>query len=127
MAVPTSLLLPLLLPLLIPLASAFPSSSVSSITSANFSSSSSFSAPLAATRNGTYAGIHLPVYSQDIFLGIPYAASTEGSNRFRPPRALDTTWDGVRAAFSYGPRVQMPAGRTMEALEVGLALWARTA
>ncbi|KAI1302478.1 alpha/beta-hydrolase [Xylaria venustula] len=59
--------------------------------------------PTVYLRNGSYAGLHLPTYNQDIFLGIPYAQDTGGLNRFRPPQPLHETWDGVRDAKVYGP------------------------
>lgn len=52
--------------------------------------------------NGTYAGLHLPEFRQDIFLGIPYAQDTGGQNRFRPPQALNEVWEGTREAKQYG-------------------------
>ncbi|KAH7028660.1 Alpha/Beta hydrolase protein [Macrophomina phaseolina] len=59
--------------------------------------------PTAHVRNGTYAGLHLPQFQQDLFLGIPYAQSTAGQNRFRVPQALDSSWNGTRDAKVYGP------------------------
>lgn len=35
------------------------------------------------------------------FLGIPYAATTSGENRFRPPRPAQP-WSGIRDATQYG-------------------------
>ncbi|KAI3332170.1 alpha/beta-hydrolase [Xylariaceae sp. AK1471] len=59
--------------------------------------------PAVRIRNGSYEGIHLPLFKQDIFLGIPYAQDTGGVNRFRVPQSLNETWDGVRQAKVYGP------------------------
>lgn len=39
------------------------------------------------------------------FLGIPYAATTEGENRWRAPRPAPG-WDGVREATAFGPACQ---------------------
>lgn len=59
--------------------------------------------PIAHTRNGTYSGVHNSVYSQDLFLGVPYAQPPVGSLRFAPPQSLNTTWAGHRAVTELGP------------------------
>lgn len=58
--------------------------------------------PTVTLRNGTYAGLSLPSYNQDIFLGIPYAQDTGATNRFRVPQPLNESWDGLRQAVQYG-------------------------
>ncbi|HEY4173882.1 MAG TPA: carboxylesterase family protein, partial [Rhodopila sp.] len=46
-----------------------------------------------------------------VFRGIPYAAATQGVNRFHPPR-LAKNWPGVRDAVAYGPMCpQLPRKR----------------
>ncbi|KAH7018608.1 Alpha/Beta hydrolase protein [Microdochium trichocladiopsis] len=57
--------------------------------------------PTVTVRNGTYAGVSLSGFHQDAFLGMPYAQDTGGENRFRVPRALNTSWSGVRTAKNY--------------------------
>ncbi|OTB03037.1 hypothetical protein M426DRAFT_61060 [Hypoxylon sp. CI-4A] len=59
--------------------------------------------PVVVLNNGSYEGLYLPDFDQDIFLGIPYAQDTSGPNRFRIPQSLDKTWEGTRAAKAYGP------------------------
>ncbi|OTA91318.1 hypothetical protein M434DRAFT_13285 [Hypoxylon sp. CO27-5] len=59
--------------------------------------------PVVSVRNGTYEGLYLPAFDQDIFLGVPYAQDTGGRNRFRVPQSLDETWNGTRTAKAYGP------------------------
>jgi len=58
--------------------------------------------PTVTVLNGTYEGVHLPQFDQDLFLGVPYAQNTGGQNRFRVPQALNETWTGVRSAKQYG-------------------------
>lgn len=58
--------------------------------------------PTVSVLNGTYEGLYLPSFDQDIFLGIPYAQDTGGPNRFRIPQSLSTTWNGTREAKQYG-------------------------
>lgn len=54
--------------------------------------------PEVKVANGTYAGVHLPEYGQDEFLGVPFAQPPIGSLRFHNPVPLNTTWDGSRDA-----------------------------
>jgi carboxylesterase type B len=58
--------------------------------------------PTVKVRNGTYAGLHLPSFDQDIYLGIPFAQDTGGHNRFLLPQSLNETWNGTRSAKQYG-------------------------
>ncbi|KAK6510241.1 hypothetical protein TWF481_004957 [Arthrobotrys musiformis] len=46
--------------------------------------------PKATIRNGTVTGRYSPEYSQDFFLGVPYARPPVGDLRFRPPQHLNT-------------------------------------
>ncbi|KAK7189346.1 alpha/beta-hydrolase [Paraphaeosphaeria sporulosa] len=61
----------------------------------------SYAGPTVRVTNGTYEGLHLPQFGQDIFLGIPYAQDTGRENRFRAPQALNETWNGTRLAQTY--------------------------
>ena len=60
-------------------------------------------APTVAVRNGSYFGVHLNNYQQDIFLGIPFAQPPVGDLRLRVPVSLNTSWTGVRNATEYSP------------------------
>lgn len=57
-----------------------------------------------ATTAGAVCGMTVTGGSSDVeaFLGIPFAESTAGDNRFEPPVAK-SEWDGVFAATAYGP------------------------
>ncbi|KAI1107654.1 alpha/beta-hydrolase [Jackrogersella minutella] len=59
--------------------------------------------PVVSVRNGSYEGLYLPAFDQDIFLGIPYAQDTGGINRFRVPQSLNETWNETREVKAYGP------------------------
>ncbi|KAF2467248.1 alpha/beta-hydrolase [Lindgomyces ingoldianus] len=67
-----------------------------------FATCASAADPTVTVLNGTYEGLYLPSFDQDVFLGIPYAQNTGGQNRFRIPQSLNTTWNGTRAAKEYG-------------------------
>jgi Carboxylesterase family len=59
-------------------------------------------APTVRVLNGTYAGIYLPSYQQDAFLGMPFAQPPLGDLRFRWPRELNSSWNGFRTAAEFG-------------------------
>lgn len=61
------------------------------------------SSPAVNILNGTYYGAYLPNYSEDIFLGIPFAQPPVGALRFHPPQSLNTTWTTPRNATQYSP------------------------
>lgn len=60
------------------------------------------------TRYGKMQGIVKPAASGkhlkpvELFLGVPYATSPTGANRFSPTRAL-TPWEGVKLFNTFGP------------------------
>ena len=55
--------------------------------------------PTAQTRNGSYAGVHMPQFDQDVFYGIPFA----NAPRFSAAESLNETWDGTRDAVTTAP------------------------
>jgi carboxylesterase type B len=59
-------------------------------------------APTVRVLNGTYVGKYLPSFNQDAFLGMPFAQPPLGELRFRWPRELNSSWNGVRTATEYG-------------------------
>jgi carboxylesterase type B len=58
--------------------------------------------PTAKTLNGTYQGRYLPSWDQDAFLGIPYAQPPVSQLRYRWPQSLNSSFEDVRDASSYG-------------------------
>ncbi|KAI9737703.1 MAG: hypothetical protein M1818_005707 [Claussenomyces sp. TS43310] len=58
--------------------------------------------PTAQVKNGTYAGVYLPTFDQDIFLGVPYSYPPIAPYRFLPARSLNASWEGSRNASTYG-------------------------
>ncbi|KAL4819912.1 Alpha/Beta hydrolase protein [Aspergillus spinulosporus] len=57
--------------------------------------------PVAETTNGSYKGVYLPQYDQDLFLGIFFAQPPLETRRFRGPESLTTDWTGERPATKY--------------------------
>ncbi|KAK5628000.1 hypothetical protein RRF57_003715 [Xylaria bambusicola] len=58
--------------------------------------------PTVKTINGTYEGLYLPDWKQDVFLGMPYAQPPVGPLRYRWPVSLNESFGGVRKATEYG-------------------------
>jgi para-nitrobenzyl esterase len=63
------------------------------------------STPALETKSGRVRGERLDGVLR--FLGIPYAQSIAGKNRFAPPRPLEP-WTGVREAVRYAPSYPQP-------------------
>ncbi|KAH6664513.1 Alpha/Beta hydrolase protein [Halenospora varia] len=61
------------------------------------------SSPVVTVKNGSYTGLRNPTYSQDFFLGIPFAQPPVNDLRFRNPVSLNSSWPDSRAATAYPP------------------------
>ncbi|MER5515586.1 carboxylesterase family protein [Streptomyces sp. NPDC002763] len=59
------------------------------------------------TESGRVTGVQGGLRGVTVYKGVPYAASTAGANRWRPPQQAPS-WDGVRAADSWGPACPQP-------------------
>ena len=54
-------------------------------------------------KNGTIEGSHYAAANEDYFLGIPFAQSPTGANRYHLPQSINTTFDGTLQATEYAP------------------------
>lgn len=71
--------------------------------------------PIVVTESGPVRGLALGAV--DAYLGVPYGASTAGTNRFRAPQEVKP-WREVRDATAFGPaapQLDLAAGRLMSA------------
>jgi len=68
---------------------------------------SKYEGPVVETASGKVRGVIQG--GTHIFRGVPYGASTAGSNRFMPPRKPEP-WQGVREAFQNGPTAPQLSG-----------------
>nr|WSY49092.1 carboxylesterase family protein [Streptomyces sp. NBC_00886] len=59
------------------------------------------------TESGQVTGSQAGLKGITVYKGIPYAATTAGANRWRPPRPAPS-WDGVRKANAWGPACPQP-------------------
>lgn len=68
------------------------------------------SPPTATVKNGTLRGQNLPEFSEDLFLGIPFAQPPLGDLRFRHPASIVNAWRGERDATVRSPSCPGYAG-----------------
>ncbi|MGW7237827.1 carboxylesterase/lipase family protein [Streptomyces sp. NPDC054804] len=81
------------------------------------------------TESGRATGVQGGLRGVTVYKGLPYAASTAGANRWRPPQPAPS-WYGVRTADSWGPACPqpvtgIPAGQVPELGEdcLNLNIW----
>ncbi|CAO2658283.1 Nn.00g060060.m01.CDS01 [Neocucurbitaria sp. VM-36] len=57
-----------------------------------------YNGPTVKTKNGTYGGVHVPSFNQDLFLGVRYAQKVV---RFTKPEPVNETWNDIRQVTEY--------------------------
>ncbi|GGN11318.1 carboxylesterase/lipase family protein [Streptomyces fuscichromogenes] len=64
-------------------------------------------ATVISTESGQVTGVQGGLRGVTVYKGVPYADTTAGANRWRPPQPAPS-WNGVRAADSWGPACPQP-------------------
>ncbi|MFJ9561251.1 carboxylesterase/lipase family protein [Streptomyces fuscichromogenes] len=64
-------------------------------------------ATVISTESGQVTGVQGSLRGTTVYKGVPYADTTAGANRWRPPQPAPS-WSGVRAADSWGPACPQP-------------------
>lgn len=59
--------------------------------------------PQVTVKNGTFQGLYLPSFDEDIFLGIPFANPPLNNLRLRHPVSYNESWSGIRNATVHSP------------------------
>ncbi|MFF7468523.1 carboxylesterase family protein [Streptomyces sp. NPDC008092] len=67
----------------------------------------SAAATVISTESGQVTGVQGSLRGVTVYKGIPYAATTAGANRWRPPQPAPS-WDGIRTAGAWGPACPQP-------------------
>jgi acetylcholinesterase len=62
---------------------------------------SSLAAPSVTVKNGTYTGVSVASFKQELFLGMPFAQPP--IPRLYAPKSLNSSWTGERKAEKYSP------------------------
>lgn len=86
--------------------------SLSALLALAFSTTSASAAPAkrsakiqATVKNGTYSGLSLPTFDQEVFFGVPFAQPPVGDLRLRQSVALNASFSGVKPLTERVPQV----------------------
>jgi hypothetical protein len=64
----------------------------------------------ATVKNGTYSGLSLPMFDQEVFYGVPYAQPPVSNLRLRQSLPLNSSFDGVKPLTERVPQVSDSPG-----------------